>query len=976
MRIFLNLSAHDHYDTIQYAALAVRQRAQKLSLGTTAWSLAELHPDEEDYLWLLDWAQHLPTGVASRCLIEGQARSFSTSAGQFSYAAALGTLLLFLISEIARREANERRLWSFVRQGYFSSEVKALLFIQGHPTRSHKDVLEQAARWLNLRHVFDIEGLQHWYDTVYLQFGFTEQGFARRLAEWLYGFGQTQAISRLLDTNGRMYSPKFQELWDTLQNLRRKNIGEQQARASLQGNPWILPSWIADLLQATRKVPVPVEAEGERIETIDEAPPFLDSPTLVWNPPREPHFSCRVINLAHFDLTDDLYQIVVAGWPCGQIRKNADGSYHAPQELILPTSGPNVLVQLISTDEQVHQSQLLTLWEANDEIALFYTRSGQRLGDAWNTILRTSQSYLLLVTSDLTITPSPVRYYRLRPEVTLYYLAENWSPRTQVFLQEHLLWQPAFASAPASVSRPALHSITLYPRKAFHFGEQFQLIVTHSNQDQILYLRAAGHSLGFTQKQPGKIVTDWTTLTPALFSGTEPIIEVIVGAKSSASTVISRLSERVHIPVQGAVALDEGGWAVLDTEFPLTTELAERRPMKFFAVERYEWFVMEQGKCLLNGLSAKPCTLPALAGRGAPLILQRGLYNAIDKPIALVKEIIDHGCLHNVAIDGQARLERTLCLYLSSPIEPSEKHRIIWWDQQGTIAVLTPECAEIVEHPAWWLVTIPPYLTSPLALAISDAGFRLGSWWSKDWTSVLQSSVLDTFTIALLLRWFYLPLLSWRSLEAVRRFAWTSPAPILMAWITERDVLVTAGDSFTLKLQGAHSDYGWLAVVRNLFDAWNAPPGTASLLLDRLFTPDEDMRLDMLIKQVALSLLRISPLLMGQIIRQWCHEIGLPQWGPLQTRALLDSLIGTIAGTTRSDELGPRKQKLYEDVQGTRDIDPAFINKSLLRPALALFEGRAITEIERNNLAIATYEDPFRRLLGTTLLECVKQNVR
>ncbi len=83
----------------------------------------------------------------------------------------------------------EGRLWVTFQRECFHNTTLQVLFIQGQPKRAYKDTLEAAARWLQIRHVFGIEGLQSWFDTISLQFGFTHQGFLHRLPEWLVGQG-------------------------------------------------------------------------------------------------------------------------------------------------------------------------------------------------------------------------------------------------------------------------------------------------------------------------------------------------------------------------------------------------------------------------------------------------------------------------------------------------------------------------------------------------------------------------------------------------------------------------------------------------------------------------------------------------------------------------------------------------------------------------------------------------------------------
>ena len=166
--------------------------------------------------------------------------------------------------EFARREGNERSLWVTIRQGHFSETTDSELFAKDHPTRLHKDALESAARWLNLRHVFGQVGLQNWFDTIYLQFGFSRGSFMRRLPEWLAGQGETLAIQQLL--NGPMQSATFRQLWERLLDFRRHFITEQQVRPVIESSPWVLPEWAKDLMIQARTKPHLGAGEGRDLQ--------------------------------------------------------------------------------------------------------------------------------------------------------------------------------------------------------------------------------------------------------------------------------------------------------------------------------------------------------------------------------------------------------------------------------------------------------------------------------------------------------------------------------------------------------------------------------------------------------------------------------------------------------------------------------------------------------------------------------------
>src|SRR5260370_1214919 len=223
--------------------------------------------------------------------------------------------------------------------------------------------------------------MQHWFDTVYLQFGFTRRGFIGRLPEWLTSQVQTQAVQLLLQ--GKVSSPSFRELWQSLLEYRRKSITQQQLRKRLSYNPWILPEWIEDLVrQASAK---PHLGSGERgnspnTRAEEEIERFLDNPVLRWDPPSPPQFICHVSNLVNLDLEESTYKLVIAGHCCWQLFRRIDGSYKVEpsDEIVLPVLAPSLVANLVTEDSRVVHSMTLQLWDEYEDVTAFLPSTGDR----------------------------------------------------------------------------------------------------------------------------------------------------------------------------------------------------------------------------------------------------------------------------------------------------------------------------------------------------------------------------------------------------------------------------------------------------------------------------------------------------------------------------------------------------------------------------------------------------------------------
>ena len=422
MKIFHNIEIRNNNKTILDAVSAILIRVEEQHLIPHNWSLAELYIDNEDYEWLCRWAYNLHENIVQTWLVTSSWRSVTICDRECSYATALGTLLLLFTSETARRRATEGGLWVTFQKECFHNATLEVLFIQGQPKRAYKDALEAAARWLQIRHVFGIEGLQSWFDTICLQFGFTHQGFLRRLPEWLVGQGKTQAMQRLLD--GPLRSETFCRLWDALHNVRRKYITVERLKAILANNCWVLPEWIDELaIQAVARIELGQGSETNEVFTDALYEPLVDEPILRWNGSAVPEFVCHIISLARFELSEETYFVKANERSCTRLQRNNDGMYtfHPSEEIVLFANEPLQVVTLVSSIGDVVDSAVVTLWNNNDEINVFRVQSGKFI-DGWLDVMRPETAYFLITAPSLQILPEPITWRMLDTQGTRIFL--------------------------------------------------------------------------------------------------------------------------------------------------------------------------------------------------------------------------------------------------------------------------------------------------------------------------------------------------------------------------------------------------------------------------------------------------------------------------------------------------------------------------------------------------------------------------
>ena len=414
MNVFYNVaSASDDDAMLVTPARAVA--AKTLALSGSPRSLCEIWCDEDDYRWLQEWAGRLTTRHLQMWLFGFKSRmvALQEDTVSLSHVEAAGCLLLLLASESARHEASEGSVWPTVRRQFADPAQRLLFDAQGQPKREFKDSLEGASRKLGLRHLFGVAGTHNYYISVYLQFGFTRKGM-ERLPHWLAGLPTSVAVSQLLssadDRGSDRRGESFLSLWDTLRGFRRNNITEANARTRLSRSPWVLPNWVDDLIeQASKSHDIPDREFG--LDSVEPIPPvFLADAKLRWDPPANPEFTTAIINLADFDLTSDRYRVMVGDERLATLLRTDGGDYNTrPERVTLPSHAADLTAVLSDDEGHAPASQLLNLWDPDEDVELFDLATGDRIDP--NVVQHApSKNYGLLVSADLMVEPPGLQY--------------------------------------------------------------------------------------------------------------------------------------------------------------------------------------------------------------------------------------------------------------------------------------------------------------------------------------------------------------------------------------------------------------------------------------------------------------------------------------------------------------------------------------------------------------------------------------
>lgn len=953
--VFGPLFPYGGVKTVMKAVRTLVKQLTKLQLGERPFSLAELRLTDYDYLWLRVWVKQLEAHAVAYCQTNKQ--GFWADPQKPSFQAGLGLLLLLWLSETARREAVEGELWPFVAEGYFKSEVNETLFSQGHSSAELRALMRAAVQQFKLRNVLEEPNVQRWLDTVFLQFGFTKQGFQKRLSEWLAGQATTRSVAALLDDGTG--SPSFKAMWEELRTYRRGQLPEAQLRTTLADTAWVLPEWSEDLLVCVTAAP------GFELDEPASSPApesFVSAPVLYWPAGNVPQFVCQLqSDLLPLGLTESSYDVCVGGQVQAQLLRQAEGHYlPVPSRyLSIPFDQATSAVSLRNEAGETVSECELELWPGGEDVAVYRFPSGGRLADAFTQTLSPNVSYGLLLAADLVITPAPAEWRRSASQaMILYRLNPGWAANTQVHLDGELLWEPTVKAATGAPNWADI-GIFLHDTQSVKWGQEFRVKIIHRPEVSIRYLRCQGRALTL------KPVNQTTTLTEALTVGldlTTQGLEFRIGLERDGQRCA--VQRTLNLNGIGAAHLQAGVWRVLNSHSVLTVEQARRDLFKIMLPAKWEGQHLEfhelalvEGESTCHPRPPLNGKLGTLKGWGASLRL-RPLFNAAPATflLNLAGSVVNYGLLNNAICeatpDQQARLLR---LSFNHALEPSEQHAVIWWDVNGQLISLAPKAWDEADGAWWWVCEVPETCTRPLAVAVAYQGVRQGAHWEdRLWIAPLaQLMEQDARRTAALLRWFQLPLLSPEAKPSLREFVNTQPVACLRAWLLDEGLpggleLVTDGECES-----------WLAVVRSLFQHWHPTPTQAIQTLQALADVETALGLREYLADAVNHLMRVDPMLMAKVLRGWEE----PQKAPL-----LQDLQLEIAQCSSTARLNQREQKILSQAAHNLSLNEATISNGILRRAVQHLRGETIDETAKRNLAVAARIPDLRRLLALRLL--------
>lgn len=947
--IFGALDAEDSSPaTIADAVRAINVRADERRLGRERWSLAELQPSDYDFIWLRVWVKKLEAATVREYLNEEA--KFQTNAGLVKYGEALGCLLLLWLSETARRNAVEGELWPYVAEGHFEGEAQSLLFTQGQPSPALREMLQATVERFHLRNVLNDTGTQRWVNTVFLQFGFTRRGFRQRLPDWLAGQMPPAVAALLHQPEGSL---TFRQLWRDLSAYRFGQVSKEELRRKLEDDAWILPEWADDLLVLASASPPALDEQAA-------APPdsFLAPPVLRWYEGGSPHFISQIASdLSALNLTDSHYDLRIGGQAKERLLRQADDSYLPVQSrvIVIPFDQPSVTASLVNRQGETVASCDLELWPPDEDVAIFKLSTGERLPDAFTAALSPNTAYALLTAADLDVKPeSPEWQLANSGLVKLHRLQPGWPAGLNVLLDDELLWQPN-RQVPTPVWPNQVRIFA--PERPVKWGREFQVKIIHPLDVEVRYVRCRGRALELVKQGTAEMLAGPLVVTPELDVNK---LDFRIGLQKTGQRCT--LKRRVELKVIGAAHLTVNGWRALNKRSRLTVEQARRDRFKLVTPRIWGTQNLNANELLLfegDGIHhARPRQagpLGHLNGWGAPLRARQFFNFKPGAPsLSIAGSVINHGVIEDVVCetlpDSTARLLR---IRFREYIASDSQYRVIWWDASGELIALTTKTSDGAEDAWWWACELPDACTQPVAVAIAFNGERLGAWWPQDdWLQSLPGQTEQKAeSVAALLRWFHLPLLSRDAVAALQPLMAQHSAAFLRAWLLDTGL--------PDELRQQPRDEVWLAVARTLLHNWRPNAESARQALLALAEVDDDDELTQALPDAAKHLLAVDPLLLAKVLRVWKHR---------QRSALLTSLQSEFAGSWNANSVNQRKQELISSIAQQFQLAPTFITAGLLTRATQALQQTTLDPVHENNLAVAARIPSMRLLLALHLL--------
>lgn len=642
----------------------------------------------------------------------------------------LGLVLLWLESEVARRQGGEGTLWPILsNRGIvpWNHWIHSELFGgAGHATQQHRDLLRGAAKHYGLRHTFGEEEGQNWYRLIYLQFGFTHDDAVVRLAPWLSGQILPISVQRLLDA-GDSGALAFQQVWRSLRMFRLGNLPKATLESRLRTNPWVLPEWCGDLVEAAKK------SSAQILEVADlEAAElkFFTAPRLGITESGYPFFTTNLCNLSELELESEEYELKAGDLVLAKLIRQPDGTYHsdAPEAIALPLH-PTIALSLVGNDGKIAGHDEAVLWDPMEEVSVYSPRTGLMIPVGQK--IRSGAEVYLVTSADISLRPDPAESFELGLGYRLHRVASGWSGVLEARLDDDIMWSSVAPSTaadqgPAGVTARFTSVLDLREGNWTKSDPPWKLpIHIHIPEGwtftRLRWRRSDGERVELSHLPKHLTLVEQDAVRPVALR-----VRIHNGTRHRTDAL------RVPVPFVAALKWTKGGKVyhhepgrklllgdALQQTWSFSLPAKDKEPRDPRTCSFLE------GGTLHHRLKSRPSTLPDLGGYGAPLHIVDDPYWPNSSIMEVAPCVLDGGVLGNVTW----YTEEEVFHIRSTFTDLGPDHRLLVWysedDEPSQVSEVEPDCLSAQEGGWHWR---PPSHVHLHGVALFFRGFRLGSW--------------------------------------------------------------------------------------------------------------------------------------------------------------------------------------------------------------------------------------------------------
>lgn len=699
----------------------------------------------------------------------------------------LGLALTVALAECGRRDANENDFWVPVSRRFQDASWYRRVFTPfGQPTAFCRRLLEDTARHYKLRHVYGCEDTMEWYVSMRLQFGFTRQGFEKRLNEWLAGAGMPLPLRVLAgaDRSVALKSDSFFRLWENLWRFRKDQITKLQLQEFLGSNPWVLPEWHDALrIKALERREYDyvyqqrvMQGDSDHWmsslaaeEASDEG--FLRCPHLVWErgavPQFEITFETDALDLK--SLTEPEYTLGFGEQNLGRILRQSDGSYRAdPADIVLQNPVSPMYAKLLDGMGFAITDQHIDLWDRDAEVVVFDLTAGGLALPPVEPVLKEGVEYAVLTSPDMTVFPEAAERRTFAGRRLFRFTAQANTP-TVVSFEDGYPFVELAVTERDSVNLEAVHADLISGDGAVRDGSalcaRYRVRVTVPPTVILRRVRREGTTLTGTLNESSWISDSLDFKDVEHARGMRLGISLVVGDKPHS------VSRTVFAPMNGITVWEAG----IDQTFKRsevqdgslhTDKGRETRFLFRVNGDPHGYFIFEGGYCH-GRIKTKPSALKNLHGFGAPLTIGYSRFHtSVMKNVS--PAVFDTGILGKADMSG---------ITLLHPLHISDGHRLVVVRPDWSVVSVSARgggCKNLLDasllNDGW------------LAVGLYFKMARLGVLWNTTDFGRCLASVADPQRVARLVTLLKQPFLHPAFKSPLRSYLLTHPAAFLETW--------------------------------------------------------------------------------------------------------------------------------------------------------------------------------------------------